>query len=393
MYTYIMHNALLQEGIQLRLISKSIFLVLLLPIAAFHIDKATASAENDLTEQTPPSAHAQLPQLALHTVTTKNVVKSILVTGTIMAAKSSNIGPMIEGTIEKIYVRVGDRVNAGDALFRTRDVVLKLQKQELVASSALYAAEHRKAQIEFKRVSNLRNKGVASEAQYDTAAAALETARARVDITKSKLAQVDQSLEDAIARAPYPGVITERFVDEGVFISSRVSGMGNSAVVQVKKADPVVAVWSIPAKYLPEITLGTKVGIHIDGIPDVIESEIHIINDRIDIGSRSIDARSVINNDGYKIKPGLFARAEIFPKPHKVVLLPRSLLRGPPNDPYVLLYDNGKIQIRHLTIRDHNADSVEVLSGLEAGMRVLPRSHRTDVSDDLGMTSQEGLEN
>ena len=206
-----------------------------------------------------------------------------------MAAKSSNIGPKIEGTIEEIYVRVGDRVKAGDALFRTRDVVLRLQKQELAASSALYAAEFRKAKIEFNRVSNLRNKGVASAAQFDTSAAALETARARVDITKSKLAQVEQSLEDAIARAPYTGVITERFVDEGVFISSRASGMGNSAVVQVKKADPVVAVWSIAAKYLPEITLGTKVEIRIDGIPDVIESEIHIINDRIDIASRSIE--------------------------------------------------------------------------------------------------------
>lgn len=393
MYTYSMYNALLQEGIPLRLISKSIFLVSLPLIAAFHSGKAFASAENEITEQAPPSEHSQPSQFALHTVTTENVVKPILATGTIMAAKSSNIGPKIEGTIEEIYVRVGDRVNAGDALFRTRDVVLRLQKQELAASSALYAAEFRKAKIEFNRVSNLRNKGVASAAQFDTSAAALETARARVDITKSKLAQVEQSLEDAIARAPYTGVITERFVDEGVFISSRASGMGNSAVVQVKKADPVVVVWSIAAKYLPEITLGTKVEIRIDGIPDVIESEIHIINDRIDIASRSIDARSVITNDGYKIKPGLFARAEIFPKPHKVVLLPRSLLRGPPNDPYVLLYEDGKEKRRHLTIRDHNTDSVEVLSGLEAGMRVLPRSHLIDVSDDVVMTRQEGLGN
>ena len=94
-----------------------------------------------------------------------------------------------------------------------------------------------------------------------------------------------------------------------------------------------------------------------------------------------------------KSTPGLFARAEIFPKPHKVVLLPRSLLRGPPNDPYVLLYEDGKARIRHLTTRDHNTDSVEVLSGLEAGMRVLPSSHLTDVSDDVVMTRKEGLEN
>ena len=379
----------------MRLTSKSIFVVSLALIVPYYTGTVIAASlvESEFSEQVLPSEGAHPSHSALYTVTTENVVMPILATGTVMAAKTSNIGPQIEGPIEEIYVRVGDRVNKGDALFRTRDVVLKLQLQELVASSALYAAESRNAQIEFNRVSDLRKKGVASGAQFDTSAVALETARARVDITASKIAQVEQSVDDAIVRAPYTGVITERFVDEGVFISSRASGMGNSAVVQVKKADPVVVVWSIAAKYLPEITLGTKVEIRIDGIPDVIESEIHIINDRIDIASRSIDARSVVNNDGYKIKPGLFARAEIFPKPHNVVLLPRSLLRGPPNDPYVLLYENGKERIRHLTIRDYNTDSVEVLSGLEAGMRVLPSSHLTDVSDDVVMTRKEGLEN
>lgn len=379
----------------MRLTSKSIFVVSLALIVLYYTGTVIAASlvESEFSEQVPPSEGAHPSHSALYTVTTENVVMPILATGTVMAAKTSNIGPQIEGPIEEIYVRVGDRVNKGDALFRTRDVVLKLQLQELVASSALYAAESRNAQIEFNRVSDLRKKGVASGAQFDTSAVALETARARVDITASKLAQVEQSIDDAIVRAPYTGVITERFVDEGVFISSRASGMGNSAVVQVKKADPVVVVWSIAAKYLPEITLGAKVKIRINGIPDVIDSEIHIINDRIDIASRSIDARSVVNNDGYKIKPGLFARAEIFPKPHNVVLLPRSLLRGPPNDPYVLLYENGKERIRHLTIRDYNTDSVEVLSGLEAGMRVLPRSHLTDVSDDVVITRQKGLEN
>ncbi|WP_372779042.1 efflux RND transporter periplasmic adaptor subunit [Litorivivens sp.] len=379
----------------MRLTSKSIFVVSLALIVLYYTGTVIAASlvESEFSEQVPPSEGAHPSHSALYTVTTENVVMPILATGTVMAAKTSNIGPQIEGPIEEIYVRVGDRVNKGDALFRTRDVVLKLQLQELVASSALYAAESRNAQIEFNRVSDLRKKGVASGAQFDTSAVALETARARVDITASKLAQVEQSIDDAIVRAPYTGVITERFVDEGVFISSRASGMGNSAVVQVKKADPVVVVWSIAAKYLPEITLGAKVKIRINGIPDVIDSEINIIKDRIDIASRSIDARSVVNNDGYKIKPGLFARAEIFPKPHNVVLLPRSLLRGPPNDPYVLLYENGKERIRHLTIRDYNTDSVEVLSGLEAGMRVLPRSHLTDVSDDVVITRQKGLEN
>ena len=380
-----MPEYILQEGIPLLHISRSIILASLALVVAYYIDEASASAENKFAKQGPPSEHAQPPQSALHTVTTEKLVKPILATGTVMAAKTSNIGPKIEGLIEEIYVRVGDRVNAGDALFRTRDVVFRLQKQELIASSALYEAEFRKAQIEFTRVSNLRNKGVASGAQFDTAAAALETARARVDITASKLAQVEQSLADAIARAPYTGVITERFVDEGVFISSRASGIGNSSVIQVKKVDPVVAVWSIPAKYLPEITLGTKVKIRIDGIPDPIESEIHILNDKIDIDSRSIDARSVITNAGYKIKPGLFAKAEVFPKPNEVVLLPRSLLRGPPNDPYVLLYEDGQTKIRHLTIREHGTNYVEVLNGLEAGMRVVARSYPTG---DFAMTRQ-----
>lgn len=324
-------------------------------------------------------ANAPRPGIHLYTVSFTDVVTPILATGTIMSEKTSDIGPTVSGEIEEIYVHVGKQVSEGDALFRTKDVALTLQKRESSASVELYAAELDKALLEFERVTNLRKQGVASQAAYDAAATDLRAARARVAIAESRLAQIEQNIRDSIGRAPFTGVVTARFVDEGVFIANGLSGMGKSAVVRVQKVDPVVAIWSIPFKYLPEISLGSKVEIQIDGIEGVISSEIHVLNHQVDIGSRSIDARSIISNPDYGINPGLFARAKIYGKPQRRLLIPRSLVHGLPNDPYVLILKDGHQSRRHIVIRDYDDERIEVIGKLEEGESIVIKENTSSV--------------
>ena len=50
-----------------------------------------------------------------------------------------------------------------------------------------------------------------------------------------------QNLKDSTVVAPFRGVVTERFQDEGVYLSNRFSGMGNSAVLELQEIQIVVA--------------------------------------------------------------------------------------------------------------------------------------------------------
>ena len=77
--------------------------------------------------------------------------------------------------------------------------------------------------------------------------------------------------------------------------------------------------------------------------------------------------RLPIANEDYAVKPGLFARAEIYPEPRKVLALPRAALLGTEAARYVYVAEDGKAKRVPVTVRQIDATRVEVLSGLKEG--------------------------
>ena len=74
----------------------------------------------------------EVPALDVWTVEVRQetVVEPVVGTGSIGPHKMSNIGPRVDGIIEEILVRVGDRVEGGAPLFRTRDIHYRIRVNE-----------------------------------------------------------------------------------------------------------------------------------------------------------------------------------------------------------------------------------------------------------------------
>lgn len=301
----------------------------------------------------------------------RNVVEPIIGTGTMASARTSGIGPIIEGILEEIHVRVGDRVEKGTPLFEMRRDHLLIQQRELENAMVLAQAEADRATMDLGRVQKLRETGVASTAHLDRVTSEHKTAVARLGMAQAALDRIKQDLDDSVVRAPFRGVVTERFKDEGVYLSNRLSGLSNSAVVEIKEIQTMVAVVLIPEKYLPDVHVGTKAKLFIDGIDGARDSEVHILNDRVDAASRSLELRLGLRNDDYAVKPGLFVRAEILPEPAPVTLLERRALLGPPNDPYIFVNDGGIAQRQSVRVRDFDSAYVQVVDGLRPTAEVL----------------------
>ncbi|MGV8996452.1 MAG: efflux RND transporter periplasmic adaptor subunit [Parvibaculaceae bacterium] len=314
-------------------------------------------------------------------VTEKNLVEPVIGTGTIAAAKTTDLGPRVTGIIDKIYVYVGARVKEGDALFHTRDTDIKNHVAELENQVKLAQAEVRTASRAFKRASDLHTSGFVSNGGLDTAQAARDTANARLGIATAQLATAKQSLDDTTVRAPFDGVITRRDVDEGKFMSPMSGGMGmmgggasgggggggGGSVMQIMKIDIVAAIVQIPEVDLKRIKVGSKGKVIIGSMDKSYDSVVYILNDLIDVKTRGIELRLPILNPDYEIKPGLFARAEIYPDARKVLSMERKAVQGTEMQRYVYVAENGLAKRVPITMRQIDATTVEVLSGLKAG--------------------------
>jgi RND family efflux transporter MFP subunit len=302
-------------------------------------------------------------------VTREELVEPIVGTGTIAPDKKTDIGPRVDGIIEEIYVSVGDRVEKGAPLFRTRPIDYEIRLRDARHALRLARAEAEKASRDLARIETLYEKTVVSDQQMDQARTAAEIATARFGAAKTALEKAQQDLQDTTVRAPYPGVITQKYVYEGTMMRTMLSA--SSQVVQLMKTDLVAAIVLIPEVHLRRIRIGTPARVHIDGLDAEFESEVYIINDRVEIASRSIEVRLPIRNPDLAIKPGLFAKAELFPDPRQVTVIERRGVLGSASDRYVFVPEDGRAVRRSVRVRDLDAMRLEVMEGLEPGMSVL----------------------
>jgi RND family efflux transporter MFP subunit len=340
---------------------RKLLLVLVLGIAIGGCG-TTETEEPEVLESKPIGVR----QLA---VAQTQLVVPVFGTGTIAAHKTTEVGPRVDGIIEEIFVKVGDRVEEGAPLFRTRQVHYRIRVDEAIQSLRLAEAELENATRERDRIQVLHSSSVASDDRLDDARTGHDLAAARLGKAKAVHARALQELADTTVRAPYPGAITHRYVDEGAMMRTMMSA--NSPVVQIMKMDIVAAIIQIPEVHLSEVNVGTPARIKIDGIERTFDSEVYILNDLVDPVSRAFEVRLPIVNENLEIKPGLFAQAEVLPQPRPVTVVDRGAVLGVEGNRYVFLDEGGTASRRAIKARDLDALRLEVIEGLAAGEYVL----------------------
>ena len=316
----------------MRLFSPALFLILSLsPLAA----SLTLAQEKTI----PVNAVA---------VTSTDLTEPVFGSGTIAAIRTSELSPRVDGVIDRIFVRVGDRVKEGDPLFRTRQINYEIAEEELTHRLALAEAELENAKRELARSQELSTRGVVTNARLDQQTTMVSTAQARVGIARTQLQNAQQMLADTIVRAPYDAVVTKRNVDEGVFMRTMSMGggmeRGSGGVIAIQEIYGVVALINIPEVHLRHLAVGLPGKVTIDGIGKTYDSRIEVLNHQVNQKDRTVEVRLLIANDDYAIKPGLFATAQIFPPAQKVRTLPRHVVLGSSQDRYVMRIKDSKVE-------------------------------------------------
>jgi len=333
---------------------------------------------NDLgtDNDVPVSVQTTQPELV-------NVSQPITVSGTIAAKQTSNIGALADGVVDRIFVVVGDRVQKGDRLFQTRQVDYRRRVDEAQANLAIATAKSMNAEKLRQRYANLIESEAVSRVDFEEVETQALVAEAEVTLRQAQLQTAKQMLQDTIVRAPFNGAITARYIDEGVFMANRFSGMGNSSVVQVRECEIAAAILFAPESKIGSLAIGMEGRLYVDGASEPIPANIMILNDSVDPQTRTVELRMPFVNKGCAVKAGQSVRAEITAPERPALVMPRQAIHEGSGSAYVYRVQNGRTVRQPVTFRDLNVDRVEVLTGLES----------TDVvALDSSQTLRDGME-
>lgn len=143
-----------------------------------------------------------------------DIAPFIWVTGTVIGRFDSEIAAEVEGTLETV-LDVGDQVNQGDTVAKVDDTTYRLAFNEIQSEIKPIETMVEFYRREAERLDKLARQNNAAKNQLDQTQANRDQALANISVIKAKLAMARDDLNRTVVRAPFTGVVTERFKSPG----------------------------------------------------------------------------------------------------------------------------------------------------------------------------------
>jgi membrane fusion protein (multidrug efflux system) len=372
-----------------------------LPISALVL--SVAGCRGTTSEARSSAGSAAAISVATAVTIERPLARFIRVTGTLAAEEQADVAAETQGRVVATPVERGTRVAQGADLIRIAAAEAEAQAAEAQANAAQLEerlglrdsadfsldrvpevanarANVTLAQGDYDRAKMLFDKQLLSKAEFDQRSAQAEVARRQYDIARNTSMQQYQALlaararvslarkalADTVVRAPFGGVVGERMVSVGDYVTRGMK------VVSVLRTNPLRLQLTVPQQSSVEVGDGRAVSLEVDSAPGkAFTGVVRYVSPALQTDSRTLVVEAVVPNDDGALKPGSFATAQIEQESKKPgILAPAAAVRTVSGSSRVFVVATNRAEERLVTIGQTVDDLVEITTGLKAGERV-----------------------
>ena len=195
----------------------------------------------------------------------------VTASGELEAVRRVNVSPKRQGVLNALLVDEGDVVRKGQVLARMDSGDLRDRLDELKALERQAQADFDARQADFRRREILFQRGAISAADLDDFRARYLTSQAALVAAQERIQQRSVESDDLLIRAPFDGVITQRFAEPGAFVTptttaSATAGATSSSIVELSQGLEVAA--KVPESDIGRIRVGQNASVRVDAYPD-----------------------------------------------------------------------------------------------------------------------------
>jgi membrane fusion protein (multidrug efflux system) len=299
-----------------------------------------------------PNAMPPMP-VDVDTARRGSVVDAVRATGRIEAVQAVELRPDEQGRILELLFEEGQAVSAGAPLVRIDDAMLRAQAERA-------AAERDLARQQLERVRRLRADNAAPVAD-------LERAEATARSAEAALAVLELQIERSVVRAPFSGVVGQRFVSVGDYVTPA------TRLLTLQTTDPQRAVIEVPERHAASLRRGQVVEFTVAAHPErVFRAVTEFIDPVVQPSSRTIVVKARAPNAHGLLRPGMFVEARLATATRPgAVVVPEDAIQPLRTTNVVWAVVDGKASRRMVRLGTRSQGTVEVLSGVEPGELVV----------------------
>ena len=352
-----------------------------------------AAAQDSVT----PAVSAPAPAIRVVEVRRQELTESLPVNGTVMPRDEAAVGVDLNGlTVLELRADEGDMVRKGQvlavldksglelALLQARAQRAQIEAQTAQAGAQIADAEVavRQASETLERVRQLREKGVASQAQFDNAVNGLDSARAKLETARKAVVAAEaqsgvnaaqiRELERQIARtevkAPADGLVLARNAMLGAVVGASAGPLFRIAIDNELELQAAVS-----ETHLPALHEGQKAQVRVPGRDTPLAGSVRAIAPEVNKATRLGTVYVSLPADG-PVRAGNFASASIELVSREGLALPASAILFRNGNALVQKVVDGKVVSTPVTLGIRVNGTVEIADGLAEGDQIVSRA-------------------
>jgi len=290
----------------------------------------------------------------------------ITLTGTLAADRESNVAADVSGKIFEVLVDRGSLVKAGSVLAVLDKRSASIVSEEAEANVALARSNAQLARTNCDRAGELLRSGALGQAEYDRTMSQCDTSRSSLTAAEARREAALKSLGDAVIRAPFAGIVSERTIDVGEYVQPQTQ------VATLLAIDPLRLRISVPERNVSAIAQGMEIQLQVSAYPDEwFKGNIKYVGAALREQTRDLLVEATVPNPQQKLRPGMFAVVHVILPKAPATVVPEASLRMDGQLARLFVADKGQLQERIVELGTRDAQLVEIRRGVQSGESVV----------------------
>jgi RND family efflux transporter MFP subunit len=299
-------------------------------------------------------------------VTESDAPVTLRLTGTLKGAKEADLAANAAGRVLRTFVERGAEVKEGQVVAQldTSAAALSLLEAKVLVATSKTQEDINKADC--ARYDQLKAKGVMSDLEYDQATAKCKTAPLSLEAAQARQNIASKNVGDGTIRAPFSGIVSERYVDVGEYVQP------SSKVISIAQVGELRLEFTVPEANLAQIKTGADVVFGVAAYPEqTFHGTVRFVAGAVRATTRDLVAEAVVPNESKKLLPGMFADVTLTVGTQKLASVPKAAVFERQDKKRVYVVENNRLQERVLQYGPEVGDRLTAHSGIKAGDKVV----------------------
>ena len=301
-------------------------------------------------------------QVQTAVVAEKPMPRTLPLTGSLVANQQANVAANASGVVTRTFVERGALVKEGEPLVQVDIAAASLGQTEAQANLDSVRSRQQFLDKQCQRYDSLLQNESISQTEWERLRSECRNLDETAKGVAARMELVKKILRDTTVRAPFSGLVGERFVSVGEYVQPP------SRVVSLVQITPLRLQLSVPEDKIGSVAVNGEVRFEVSAFPgETFTGTVAFIAPDVRQTTRDLVFEATVPNPDGRLRPGMFATASLKLPDETLPTVTRKALRERGGVYYLMAVVAGHIEERVVQVGTERDGEVALVDGVRAG--------------------------